>query len=95
MKLSAEHNFAMSVSGRSKGRTGLKVVVRATVPEAGHLWGNKLELSDEIQIQVTRTAITEIHCKDSYVGFYHLLFKLRAPGEKMSHFKRNAVFSGL
>uniref|UniRef100_W5UKJ8 Nuclear pore membrane glycoprotein 210 n=1 Tax=Ictalurus punctatus TaxID=7998 RepID=W5UKJ8_ICTPU len=50
--LSAEHNFAMSVSGRSKGRTGLKVVVRATAPEAGHLWGNKLELSDEIQIQV-------------------------------------------
>lgn len=42
----------MSVSGRSKGRTGLKVVVRAAVPEAGHLWGNKLELSDEIQIQV-------------------------------------------
>ncbi|XP_046725797.1 nuclear pore membrane glycoprotein 210 isoform X2 [Silurus meridionalis] len=52
VKLSAEHSFAMSVSGRSKGRTGLKVVVRATVPEAGHLWGNKLELSDEIQIQV-------------------------------------------
>ncbi|MCI4387096.1 hypothetical protein PGIGA_G00070160 [Pangasianodon gigas] len=52
IKLSAEHSFAMSVSGRSKGRTGLKVVVRATVPEAGHLWGNKLELSDEIQIQV-------------------------------------------
>lgn len=48
----------MSVSGRSKGRTGLKVVVRATAPEAGHLWGNKLELSDEIQIQVTRTAVT-------------------------------------
>ncbi|XP_060793096.1 nuclear pore membrane glycoprotein 210 [Neoarius graeffei] len=52
MKLSSEHNFAMSVSGRSKGRTGLKVVVRATVPEAGHLSGNELELSDEIQIQV-------------------------------------------
>ncbi|XP_047662919.1 nuclear pore membrane glycoprotein 210 isoform X2 [Tachysurus fulvidraco] len=52
IKLSAEHNFAMSVSGSSKGRTGLKVVVRTTVPEAGHLWGNKLELSDEIQIQV-------------------------------------------
>ncbi|XP_053337877.1 nuclear pore membrane glycoprotein 210 [Clarias gariepinus] len=52
IKLSAEHNFAMSVSGLSKGRTGLKVVVRATVPDAGHLWGNRLELSDEIQIQV-------------------------------------------
>lgn len=46
----------MSVSGCSKGRTGLKVVVRTTVPEAGHLWGNKLELSDEIQIQVARPA---------------------------------------
>lgn len=57
MKLSSEHNFAMSVSGRSKGRTGLKVVVRATVPEAGHLSGNELELSDEIQIQVTGTAL--------------------------------------
>ncbi|KAK3547680.1 hypothetical protein QTP86_026925 [Hemibagrus guttatus] len=52
VKLSAEHNFAMSVSGCSKGRTGLKVVVRMTVPEAGHLWGTKLELSDEVQIQV-------------------------------------------
>ncbi|KAI1892349.1 hypothetical protein AGOR_G00132450 [Albula goreensis] len=50
--LPAEHNFAMSVHGRTKGRTGLKVVVKATDPLAGHLEGNRAELSDEIQIQV-------------------------------------------
>ncbi|XP_076874918.1 nuclear pore membrane glycoprotein 210 [Brachyhypopomus gauderio] len=52
IRLSAEHNFAMNVVGRSKGRTGLRVVVKAVAPEAGHLEGNALELSDEIQIQV-------------------------------------------
>uniref|UniRef100_A0A4W4F2I1 BIG2 domain-containing protein n=1 Tax=Electrophorus electricus TaxID=8005 RepID=A0A4W4F2I1_ELEEL len=52
IQLSAEHNFAMNVLGRSKGRTGLRVVVKATVPEAGHLEENALEMSDEIQIQV-------------------------------------------
>ncbi|XP_056100665.1 nuclear pore membrane glycoprotein 210 [Rhinichthys klamathensis goyatoka] len=52
VQLSAEHNFAMSVFGRSKGRTGLRVVVKATVPLAGLLEGNALELHDEIQIQV-------------------------------------------
>uniref|UniRef100_A0A3B1IR40 Nucleoporin 210 n=1 Tax=Astyanax mexicanus TaxID=7994 RepID=A0A3B1IR40_ASTMX len=52
LQLSAEHNFAMSVVGRSKGRTGLKVVVRAVAPEASHLENNAVELSDEIQIQV-------------------------------------------
>ena len=52
VQLSAEHNFAMNVIGRSKGRTGLKVVVKAIAPEAGHLQGGVVELSDEIQIQV-------------------------------------------
>lgn len=50
--LQSEHNFAMSVTGRSKGRTGLKVVLRATDPTAGQLEGNLRELSDELQIQV-------------------------------------------
>uniref|UniRef100_A0A672RXZ7 Nucleoporin 210 n=1 Tax=Sinocyclocheilus grahami TaxID=75366 RepID=A0A672RXZ7_SINGR len=50
--LSAEHNFAMSVFGRSKGRTGLRVMVKASVPLAGHLQDSALELHDEIQIQV-------------------------------------------
>uniref|UniRef100_A0A673J3B3 Nuclear pore membrane glycoprotein 210-like n=1 Tax=Sinocyclocheilus rhinocerous TaxID=307959 RepID=A0A673J3B3_9TELE len=50
--LSAEHNFAMSVFGRSKGRTGLRVVVKTSVPLAGHLQDSALELHDEIQIQV-------------------------------------------
>ncbi|XP_036388992.1 nuclear pore membrane glycoprotein 210 isoform X2 [Megalops cyprinoides] len=52
LQLPAEHNFAMSVHGRTKGRTGLKVTVRAKDPLAGHLEGNRAELSDEIQIQV-------------------------------------------
>ncbi|KAL1249483.1 hypothetical protein QQF64_020488, partial [Cirrhinus molitorella] len=52
VQLSAEHNFAMSVFGRSKGRTGLRVVVKTSVPLAGHLEDNTLELHDEIQIQV-------------------------------------------
>uniref|UniRef100_A0AAR2K2T3 BIG2 domain-containing protein n=1 Tax=Pygocentrus nattereri TaxID=42514 RepID=A0AAR2K2T3_PYGNA len=52
VQLSAEHNFAMNVVGRNKGRTGLKVVVKAIAPEDGHLEGNAVELSDEIQIQV-------------------------------------------
>ncbi|KAA0706727.1 Nuclear pore membrane glycoprotein 210 [Triplophysa tibetana] len=52
LQLTAEHNFAMSVFGRSKGRTGLRVQVKATVPLAGHLQDNALELHDEIQIQV-------------------------------------------
>ncbi|KAL7865087.1 hypothetical protein AOLI_G00165070 [Acnodon oligacanthus] len=52
VQLSAEHNFAMNVIGRNKGRTGLKVVVKAIAPEDGHLEGSAVELSDEIQIQV-------------------------------------------
>ncbi|XP_071780679.2 nuclear pore membrane glycoprotein 210 isoform X1 [Centroberyx gerrardi] len=52
MQLHSEHNFAMSVTGRTRGRTGLKVVLRATDPKARQLEGNLQELSDEIQIQV-------------------------------------------
>lgn len=52
VQLGAEHNFAMSVLGLSKGRTGLKVVVRATSPKAGQLVDYAKELSDELQIQV-------------------------------------------
>ncbi|XP_043080989.1 nuclear pore membrane glycoprotein 210 [Puntigrus tetrazona] len=52
VQLSAEHNFAMSVFGRSKGRTGLRVVVKSGDLLAGHLQDGALELHDEIQIQV-------------------------------------------
>lgn len=52
VELQSEHNFGMSVTARTRGRTGLKVVLRVTDPKAGQLVGNKQELSDEIQIQV-------------------------------------------
>uniref|UniRef100_A0A3B3TDL5 Nucleoporin 210 n=1 Tax=Paramormyrops kingsleyae TaxID=1676925 RepID=A0A3B3TDL5_9TELE len=52
LKLQPQQNFAMSVRGQAKGRTGLKVVVRAVDPQAGHLAGDAEELSDELQIQV-------------------------------------------
>ena len=42
----------MTVHGRVKGRTGLRVVVKALDPKAGQLHGLAEELSDEIQIQV-------------------------------------------
>lgn len=42
----------MNVYGRVKGRTGLRVVVKALDPTAGQLHGLGKELSDEIQIQV-------------------------------------------
>lgn len=42
----------MTVHGRVKGRTGLRVVVKALDPSAGQLHGLVKELSDEIQIQV-------------------------------------------
>nr|XP_015203546.1 PREDICTED: nuclear pore membrane glycoprotein 210 [Lepisosteus oculatus] len=51
LQLPAENNFAMNVYGRTKGRTGLKVVVKTVSPASGHLEGNVPELSDEIQIQ--------------------------------------------
>ncbi|KAJ8016202.1 hypothetical protein DPEC_G00004740 [Dallia pectoralis] len=52
VQLQPEHNFAMSVTGKNKGRTGLKVVLKVTDPKAGQLEGNLMELSDELQIQV-------------------------------------------
>lgn len=42
----------MNVHGRMKGRTGLRVVVKAVDPTVGQLHGLTKELSDEIQIQV-------------------------------------------
>uniref|UniRef100_A0A8C7WMJ7 Nucleoporin 210 n=1 Tax=Oryzias sinensis TaxID=183150 RepID=A0A8C7WMJ7_9TELE len=47
-----QHNFGMTVVGRTRGRTGLKVVLRVTDPTAKQLERNLLELRDEIQIQV-------------------------------------------
>uniref|UniRef100_A0A3P9AA62 BIG2 domain-containing protein n=1 Tax=Esox lucius TaxID=8010 RepID=A0A3P9AA62_ESOLU len=52
VQLQPEHNFAMSVTGKTKGRTGLKVVLKVTDPKVGQLEGNLVELSDELQIQV-------------------------------------------
>ncbi|XP_003463919.2 nuclear pore membrane glycoprotein 210 isoform X2 [Cavia porcellus] len=52
IRLQSQYNFAMAVHGRVKGRTGLRVVVRAQEPRAGQLHGLARELSDEIQIQV-------------------------------------------
>lgn len=52
VELQSEHNFGMRVTGRTRGRTGLKVVLRVSDPMAGQLVDNLKELSDEIQIQV-------------------------------------------
>nr|AAH52468.1 Nup210 protein [Mus musculus] len=52
IRLPPQYNFAMNVYGRVKGRTGLRVVVKALDPTAGQLHGLGKELSDEIQIQV-------------------------------------------
>ncbi|XP_053455532.1 nuclear pore membrane glycoprotein 210 isoform X1 [Nycticebus coucang] len=52
VRLPSQYNFAMNVLGRVKGRTGLRVVVKAVDPTAGQLHGLAKELSDEIQIQV-------------------------------------------
>ncbi|XP_008586054.1 PREDICTED: nuclear pore membrane glycoprotein 210 [Galeopterus variegatus] len=52
VQLPSQYNFAMNVHGRVKGRTGLRVVVKALDPAAGQLHGLARELSDEIQIQV-------------------------------------------
>uniref|UniRef100_A0A7M4FRR3 Nucleoporin 210 n=1 Tax=Crocodylus porosus TaxID=8502 RepID=A0A7M4FRR3_CROPO len=51
-QLPAKYNFAMDVYGKVKGRTGLKVVVKALDPSAGQFYNMERELSDEIQIQV-------------------------------------------
>ncbi|XP_045407447.1 nuclear pore membrane glycoprotein 210 isoform X2 [Lemur catta] len=52
IRLPSQYNFAMNVLGQVKGRTGLRVVVKALDPTAGQLRGLAKELSDEIQIQV-------------------------------------------
>ncbi|KAF0877816.1 PO210 protein, partial [Crocuta crocuta] len=52
LRLPSQYNFAMNVHGRVKGRTGLRVVVKAMDPAAGQLHGLTKELTDEIQIQV-------------------------------------------
>lgn len=52
LQLSAQYNFAMDVYGRGKGRTGLKVIVKALDPSAEQFHHMARELSDEIQIQV-------------------------------------------
>uniref|UniRef100_H3AHC9 Nucleoporin 210 n=1 Tax=Latimeria chalumnae TaxID=7897 RepID=H3AHC9_LATCH len=52
LQLTAENNFAMNVYGQTKGKTGLKVVVKALDPAAGQFGGFARELSNEIQIQV-------------------------------------------
>ncbi|KAM9350611.1 nuclear pore membrane glycoprotein 210 [Symphorus nematophorus] len=52
VELQSEHNFGMRLTGRTRGRTGLKVVLRVTDPSAGQIVGNLRELTDEIQIQV-------------------------------------------
>ncbi|KAJ6668381.1 hypothetical protein lerEdw1_015758 [Lerista edwardsae] len=52
LQLSAQYNFAMDIYGRGKGRTGLKVVVKALDPSAEQFYQMARELSDEIQIQV-------------------------------------------
>ncbi|KAF7485688.1 hypothetical protein GHT09_002638 [Marmota monax] len=51
VQLPSQYNFAMSLLGRAKGRTGLRVVVKALDPSAGQLHGLAKELSDEIQVQ--------------------------------------------
>ncbi|XP_053325422.1 nuclear pore membrane glycoprotein 210 [Spea bombifrons] len=50
--LPALYNFAMNVYAKDKGKTGLKVMVRATDPAAKQFYGDAEELSDEITIQV-------------------------------------------
>ncbi|XP_029363031.1 nuclear pore membrane glycoprotein 210 isoform X2 [Echeneis naucrates] len=52
VELQSENNFGMMVTGRTRGRTGLKVVLKVSSPRTGQLVGNLHELRDEIQIQV-------------------------------------------
>ncbi|XP_077404064.1 nuclear pore membrane glycoprotein 210 isoform X2 [Vanacampus margaritifer] len=52
VELNSEHNFGMTVTGRTRGRTGLKVVLTAVDPAFGQLAGNLSEIIEEIQIQV-------------------------------------------
>ncbi|XP_077585270.1 nuclear pore membrane glycoprotein 210-like isoform X2 [Stigmatopora nigra] len=52
VELKSEHNFGMSVTGRTRGLTRLKVVIKVVNPNRGQFAGNLLELKDEIQIEV-------------------------------------------
>ncbi|KAM8829564.1 nuclear pore membrane glycoprotein 210 isoform 1-T1 [Synchiropus picturatus] len=52
VELPSEYNFGMVVTGQTRGRTGLKVVLKAVNPMAGQLIDDLPELKDEIQIQV-------------------------------------------
>ncbi|XP_037334069.2 nuclear pore membrane glycoprotein 210 [Pungitius pungitius] len=52
VELQSEHNFGMTVTGRTRGHTRLKVVLKVTDPDAWQLVENLQELTDEIQIQV-------------------------------------------
>lgn len=52
VELQPEHNFGMRVTGKTRGRTGLTVVLRVTDPAAGQIVGNGQELRDEVQVQV-------------------------------------------
>ncbi|CAG6021644.1 unnamed protein product [Menidia menidia] len=52
VNLQPKHNFGMKVTGKTRGRTGLKVVLRVTDPKSQQFEGNLQELRDEIQIQV-------------------------------------------
>lgn len=61
MEFQAEHNFGMRVTGKTRGRTGLKVVLSVSDPTAGQLGGNLQELRDEIQIQVHRCDYYFLH----------------------------------
>lgn len=68
VELQSEHNFGMRVTGKTRGRTGLKVVLRVTDPAAGQLVGNLQELTDEIQIQVR---CSDCSCLRGYVCKTH------------------------
>ncbi|XP_033825392.1 nuclear pore membrane glycoprotein 210 isoform X2 [Periophthalmus magnuspinnatus] len=52
VELQAEHNFGMRVTGKTQGRTGLKVVLRVKDRAAGQITNGLYELKDETQIQV-------------------------------------------
>ncbi|XP_072305024.1 nuclear pore membrane glycoprotein 210 [Eucyclogobius newberryi] len=52
VELQAEHNFGMRVTGKTRGRTGLKVFLRMKDPASGQLMDGFHELKDEIQIEV-------------------------------------------
>lgn len=69
VELQSEHNFGMTVTGRTRGRTGLTVVLRVTSPEAGQLVGNLQELRDEIQIQVQHCGIVSLCPEHQYYKY--------------------------